>query len=603
MLETMRRHSRNVIIYVLFGILIAVFVISFGPQSGQQSGCMPSSSYAAKVGDREITEHSWRFAMNARGFASGAMSEKAQLMRARETVMDALIEREILAQAAEASGFRLSDSEVEARIAKGELYILGQPLRGETVYFVGGAFDYDALESFAHQLGLPGVSHFVEEQRREMLAARMRDLLVSSVRVSPEEVQERYRRQHDKVWLEYVKFEPRKLKRTLELTDADLDAYIAAHEEELKKEFELDKNLYTGRGKWVQARVIFVASARKRAAAEQVEEEAPATQPATQPTQPDATPDPDRAKAEATLARIKAGDDFAKLARERSDDPTSARRGGRLDWRPVTGLGLGPEVTAAIEPLTPGQTSGVIETSRGYYIVRVEQRSDGDLTFDHVKRDLAEDAARDERAKAMAKGEAEKALAAAQGGTPFEQLFDKPGAIDEEPEPIDEPEEPLDKPEPATQPAGPDKPDLMESGPVTRNGSIVAGESGDRYVGKSAELAKAVFGEIAVGSLGPKVYEVEDGFVIVKVVKREEASTEEFDKQKDELAEGFAFEKAIQLVDTWTSRRCRAVDSAGGITVNPAYIEYNDAQGRPQKSNYHACTSAGTPTMELPIGE
>ena len=35
MLQEMRENSRSAIIYVLFGILIAAFVISFGPQSGQ----------------------------------------------------------------------------------------------------------------------------------------------------------------------------------------------------------------------------------------------------------------------------------------------------------------------------------------------------------------------------------------------------------------------------------------------------------------------------------------------------------------------------------------------------------------------------------------
>ena len=33
MLAAMRRNSRNVIIYVLFGVIIAVFVINFGPGS------------------------------------------------------------------------------------------------------------------------------------------------------------------------------------------------------------------------------------------------------------------------------------------------------------------------------------------------------------------------------------------------------------------------------------------------------------------------------------------------------------------------------------------------------------------------------------------
>ena len=37
MLEVMRRNSRNAIIYILFGVIIAVFIVSFGP--GGSHGC------------------------------------------------------------------------------------------------------------------------------------------------------------------------------------------------------------------------------------------------------------------------------------------------------------------------------------------------------------------------------------------------------------------------------------------------------------------------------------------------------------------------------------------------------------------------------------
>ena len=56
MLEQLRRSSQSLLIYVLFGIVIAVFIINFGPQS--QGGCESSvsrASYAAKVGSGEVT--------------------------------------------------------------------------------------------------------------------------------------------------------------------------------------------------------------------------------------------------------------------------------------------------------------------------------------------------------------------------------------------------------------------------------------------------------------------------------------------------------------------------------------------------------------------
>ena len=64
MLEQMRKSSRSLLIYVLFGIVIAVFIINFGPQS-QGSTCEQqmggNDHYAAKVGGETITPNSFRY--------------------------------------------------------------------------------------------------------------------------------------------------------------------------------------------------------------------------------------------------------------------------------------------------------------------------------------------------------------------------------------------------------------------------------------------------------------------------------------------------------------------------------------------------------------
>jgi hypothetical protein len=59
MLEQMRRNSRSVLIWTLFGIIIVVFIISFGPQS-QGATCdqsMGEDLYAAKVAGQTITNN------------------------------------------------------------------------------------------------------------------------------------------------------------------------------------------------------------------------------------------------------------------------------------------------------------------------------------------------------------------------------------------------------------------------------------------------------------------------------------------------------------------------------------------------------------------
>lgn len=436
MLEQLRRQSRSFIIWILFGIIIAVFIISFGPQAKRnQPGCGASAQYAMEVGGRQVSINSWRFAMNG---LKGKGESEAETAYRRQQALDLLAERELLAKAAEERGFRVSDDVVNQAIAAGEFYILGFRIRMSSPEFWT---DFKRLEEFSGSLGLTNVTQLADEQKQEHLAEMTRHLLMSTAPISDEEIQKFYIQENTKVTVDYVKFDVNTYKKALALTPSDLELYAKTHEKELKKEWDTEKAEWNTAKPRILARHIFVrieqpapagddddsgagkdgdknGDAAKKAAADKKAA-------AVAAAKKDA-----RDKAEAARARIAGGADFATVAGEVSDDELTRARGGLIGWRPAESLGYGKKVLDAAKSLKAGQLSQVIEGPDGFHLIQVVDKSDKALTFEQKKPDLAAKLAPDHYAHALARRDAEKALADART-TPLDQLFKRgPRSID-----------------------------------------------------------------------------------------------------------------------------------------------------------------------------
>ena len=93
-----------------------------------------------------------------------------------------------------------------------------------------------------------------------------------------------------------------------------------------------------------------------------------------------------RKKMEGILARAQKGEDFAGLAKEFSEDPGSKDNGGLYeDFR--RGKMVKPFEDASFT-VPVGQISGIVETSYGYHIIKVENRKKETQPFDQVKAQL-----------------------------------------------------------------------------------------------------------------------------------------------------------------------------------------------------------------------
>lgn len=109
---------------------------------------------------------------------------------------------------------------------------------------------------------------------------------------------------------------------------------------------------------------------------------------------------PAKKQAEDILNQVKAGADFAELAKKFSQDPGSTSNGGDLGL--ISKGQTVPEFEAAAFALEPGQTSGIVKTKFGYHIIKVTGKEGDQVRVSHIliKGADLESWLKDQRAKA-----------------------------------------------------------------------------------------------------------------------------------------------------------------------------------------------------------
>lgn len=78
------------------------------------------------------------------------------------------------------------------------------------------------------------------------------------------------------------------------------------------------------------------------------------------------------ARANEVAAKARAGENFAALAKNYTDDPGFAKTGGRLEE--VAAKDIEKPIADAAFPLAPGEIVGPIETPTGFHLVRVDKK-------------------------------------------------------------------------------------------------------------------------------------------------------------------------------------------------------------------------------------
>jgi peptidyl-prolyl cis-trans isomerase D len=226
----------------------------------------------------------------------------------------------------------------------------------------------------------------------DILTRKLVNLVTSGAMVSDKEVRDQFEKENAKAKFNYAVLSQEELRKGLHPTDDELKAY-----------YEHNKATYNNsipEKRKVQYAFLDRTKILDKVAVSPQEVQAYYDQHRDQYRVPEQvkvshiliktpTPGPDgkvdpkavdaaQKKAEDVLKQLQAGAKFDELAKKYSDDPGSAKQGGELGW-----IGRGrtvPEFEKAAFSLPKGQTSGLVKSTYGFHIIRVEDKQDA-----HVK--------------------------------------------------------------------------------------------------------------------------------------------------------------------------------------------------------------------------
>jgi peptidyl-prolyl cis-trans isomerase D len=386
------RRKDTVVRYILVGLLSLValsMVITLVPGFGS-GGAGNGEPDLASVGSWPSTE---KVTMTqARQYLRGVIGQMNMPQSSIATFVPQLVENLVMRTAVQyqagREGLQVNDKDVSSFVETNVPQLFdGDKFRG-----------MEAYQNFLASRGT-NVTQFEKEMREDMMSQRLRFFMSEAAAPTEAELKAEFRRQNEKLKVDYVLVDPREIETAYKPTEAEMRAQydktkgafmtkearrytlvavdgatvmanVPVPEEEIQRTYResIDSFRIPDR---VMARHILLSTTNKN----------------------EAEKGAIRAKIEGLLKQVKAGGNFADLAKKNSEDPGSKEKGGDLGW--VTKGQMVPPFEAAVFSLQPGQISGVVTTEYGFHIVKAEAREVARLKpIEEVRDDIIQNARR-----------------------------------------------------------------------------------------------------------------------------------------------------------------------------------------------------------------
>jgi peptidyl-prolyl cis-trans isomerase D len=343
--------------------------------------------------------------------------EIIKMLDLKNRAVDQLIDASLLRQEAESIGLRTSESELRDSIAKAD------------VFKEDGRFNKERYISILRANSLTP-AEFEESERQRLLVQKIQDLIVAGVHVGEAEALDQYRLQNERVDLHFLKFDAAKYVPEVSVTDEELQAYYDGHKEEFREpeRARIEYVLYAPDA-FVDKVEVTDAEIQAYYDAHPAEFTTPEQVHARHilfklaPNADAATTTAVRQRAEEALGKVKAGEDFAELAKQYSED-SSAAQGGDLG-AVSRGQMVKPFEDAAFA-LAPGATSEIVASQFGLHIIKVDSKQEAATQPLADVRDRIVSQLKQQKAHEMAQTQAGQAREKVAGG---ETLAGVAGAV------------------------------------------------------------------------------------------------------------------------------------------------------------------------------
>lgn len=383
-----RKRSRNAVLILFVGLLTLSLVALFsasGSRTQLLGGAAGSDTVIAKVGGYEVTVRELKDALTnfgqqiAQGQGRNRKDDISTLYQMYgQQVLDGLIRQKMVLYDADRLNLGSSDSEVQSRLRQ-----VFAPWPG-----------WEQYRARLQQAGMTP-ARFEEDLRASIAQEHLRSFLTAGVQVDPKEVEADYRRSNTSTSVRWVELDPQKFRDKVQVSEPDLRAYFDSHKDEFKitREQRRARYIFVDQNKAGATMQVSDDELKqdftperfvKQVRVSQIVLDVPKAETAerkdtTAEKKTGVTEEEIRNKAQGIAQRAQGvagnpGEDFAKLAREFSEDAKTKAKGGDLGWINKGDKRDTDDPLNRVFTMQKDETSQPIKKGDRYYILKVTDR-------------------------------------------------------------------------------------------------------------------------------------------------------------------------------------------------------------------------------------